>query len=74
MALRPERLVTEPERIEPLVPPTVTTDELEVPVGPILEADEPGATVPGCDPITPRSEMLGVTDPNRSAVDAGEFD
>jgi len=71
MAFAPERLVMAPERIEPLV--LSTGEEREVPLGPILEDAEPGLTAPGCDPITPRSETVGVTVANRSAVDPCEF-
>lgn len=70
MALTPERLVVGPERIAPPAP-LVTSDEPEVPLGPILEGVDPGLTAPGADPMTPRSETVGVTDPNRSAPGAG---
>ena len=75
MALTPERSVMGPERIELPVPPTVMSEEPEVPLGPIREpsVEEAGITVPGSDPITPRSETVGVTDPKRSTADSGEF-
>lgn len=75
MALTPDRLVVVPERIDPPLSPLVKSDEPEVPLEPILElnADGPGITAPGSEPITPRSKRVGVTDPNRSAADAGEL-